>query len=178
MQKITPQIVQGIVHSDQKCFKSLYDAYYSYLCGIAVSYIHDFEKAREIVNDVFLRVWERRAQLKYPPLPYLISAVRNSSYNYLRDSQKASEITLELLDRLPDMDLYDENEVEDILYRVTEISKKLPERCREVFSLHFYEGMDSADISKALDISPSTVRVQLKIALDKIRENLKNSTRL
>ena len=50
MQEISPQIVQGIVHSDQKCFKSLYDAYYSYLCAIAVSYIHDHEKARELVR--------------------------------------------------------------------------------------------------------------------------------
>lgn len=89
MQEITPITVQGIVHSDPKCFRMLYDAYYAYLCGLAVSYIHDFEKARELVNDVFLRVWERRAELKYPPLPYLISGVRNACYNYLRDSKKA-----------------------------------------------------------------------------------------
>lgn len=103
MPEITPITVQGIVHSDPKCFRSLYDAYYAYLCGLAVSYIHDFEKARELVNDVFLRVWERRAQLKYPPLPYLISGVRNACYNYLRDNKKESELVLSLLERMPDI---------------------------------------------------------------------------
>ena len=103
MQNVTPTIVQGIVNSDMRCFRSLYDAYYAYLCGLAVSYIHDFEKAREITNDVFVRVWKRRAQLKYPPLPYLISGIRNACYNYLRDCKKASEITLVLMERIPDV---------------------------------------------------------------------------
>lgn len=173
MQKITPNIVQGIVNSDLKCFRSLYDAYYAYLCGLAVSYIHDFEKARELVNDVFVRVWERRIQLKHPPLPYLISGVRNACYNYLRDNRKASEATLLLVENLPEAALYNEEEVEDIVSMISELSKTLPKRCYEIFDLHFNEGLDTENIAARLGISPSTVRVQIKIALDKIRENLK-----
>ena len=173
MQKITPNIVQGIVNSDLKCFRSLYDAYYAYLCGLAVSYIHDCEKAQEIVNDVFVRVWERRAQLKHPPLPYLIPGVRNACYNYLRDSKKASEMTLVLMDNLPDALPYNEEEVDDLVHMISDVSSKLPPRCSEVFSLHFGEGLDTDEIAKKLGISNPTVRVQIKIALDKIRENLK-----
>ena len=173
MPKITPYIVDGIVHSDMKCFRSLYDAYYAYLCGLAVSYIHDFEKTQELVNDVFVRVWERRSQLKYPPLPYLISGVRNACYNYLRDTKKASEMTLVLMERLPDVCLYDEAEVEDIVQMIAAVSAKLPQRCHEVFTLHFNEGLNTEEIAQQLGVNPSTVRVQLKIALDKIRENLK-----
>ena len=173
MQKITPTIVQGIVDSDLKCFRSLYDAYYAYLCGLAVSYIHDCEKAREIVNDVFVRVWERRTQLKHPPLPYLISGVRNACYNYLRDSKKASEMTLVLMEKLPESLPYNEDDVADLVLVISDVSSKLPVRCREVFSLHFGEGLDAEEIAKMLGISSSTVRVQIKIALDKIRENLK-----
>lgn len=173
MQKITPNIVDGIVRSDFKCFRSLYDAYYSYLCGLAVSYIHDFDKAQELVNDVFVRVWERRSQLKHPPLPYLISGVRNACYNYLRDTKKASEMTLVLMERLPDIALYNEEEVEELVLMISEVSSKLPKRCGEVFDLHFNEGLSADEISQQLGITPSTVRVQLKIALDKIRENLK-----
>ena len=173
MHKVSPAIVEGIVNSDLKSFRSLYDAYYAYLCGLAVSYIHDFEKARELVNDVFVRVWERRTQLKHPPLPYLISGIRNACYNYLRDSRKASGMTLVLMERLPDAGLYNEDEVEDIVMMISEISTKLPQRCREVFSLHFNNRLDTEEIAARLGISPSTVRVHLKIALDKIRENLK-----
>lgn len=173
MQNVTPTIVQGIVNSDMRCFRSLYDAYYAYLCGLAVSYIHDFEKAREITNDVFVRVWKRRAQLKYPPLPYLISGIRNACYNYLRDCKKASEITLVLMERIPDVELYDEQDVEDIVHKIEEVSSTFPKRCGEVFSLHFDNGLDTEEIAERLGISPSTVRVQLKIAIDKIREKIK-----
>lgn len=173
MQKITPTVVQGIVNSDLKCFRSLYDAYYAYLCGLAVSYIHDCEKARELVNDVFVRVWERRAQLKHPPLPYLISGVRNACYNYLRDSKKASEMTLVLMENLPDVLPYNEEEVEDLVLMISEVSSKFPTRCSEVFTLHFSEGLDTEEIAQKLGISTSTVRVQIKIALDKIRERMK-----
>ena len=173
MKGITPITVFGIVHSDPKCFRRLYDAYYSYLCGLAVSYIHDFEKARELVNDVFVRVWERRRELKYPPLPYLISGVRNACCNYLRDNRKESELTLSLIERVQAVDLYDEAEVEDIVQSIRDLSSQLPQRCFEVFSMHFFEGMDTADIAEKMGISASTVRVQIKIALDKIRENLK-----
>ena len=173
MQNVTPTIVQGIVNSDMRCFRSLYDAYYAYLCGLAVSYIHDFEKAREITNDVFVRVWKRRAQLKYPPLPYLISGIRNACYNYLRDCKKASEITLVLMERIPDVELYDEQDVEDIVHEIEKVSSTFPKRCGEVFSLHFDNGLDTEEIAERLGISPSTVRVQLKIAIDKIREKIK-----
>ena len=173
MQEITQKIVQGIINSDPRCFRTLYDAYYSYLCGLAVSYIHDFEEAQELVNDVFLRVWERRSLLKHPPLPYLISGVRNACFNYLRDNKKASEVTISLLERIPDVALYDENEVEDIVRMISDLSSQLPKRCYEVFNLHFDEGLDTADIAKKLGLSPSTVRVQLKLAIDKIREKLK-----
>lgn len=173
MQKITPNIVRGIVQSDMKCFRRLYDAYYAYLCGLAVTYIHDFEKAQELVNDVFVRVWERRSQLKHPPLPYLISGVRNACYNYLRDSKKASGMTLVLMETIPDACVYNEEEVEDIVSMISELSSKLPKRCSEVFDLHFNEGFDTEDIAQRLGITASTVRVQIKIALDKIRENIK-----
>lgn len=131
------------------------------------------EKARELVNDVFVRVWERRTTLKYPPLPYLISAVRNACCNYLRDSRQASKVTLVLMDRIPDADLYDEYEVEDIVQLISDISRNLPSRCREIFDLHYKDGLDTESISEQLGVAQSTVRVQLKIALDRIRENLK-----
>lgn len=173
MAKITPLTILGVVNSNPKSFRTLYDAYYSYLCGVAMCYIHDVEVARELVNDVFLRVWERRMTLKYPPLPYLISGVRNACFNYIRDNKKQSESALVLMDSIPDVPVYDEDEVEDIVRMISEISHSLPPRCAEVFFLHFNEGMDNAEIADRMGVSESTVRVQQKIAIDKIREKLK-----
>lgn len=82
-------------------------------------------------------------------------------------------MTLVLMDNLPDALPYNEEEVDNLVHMISDVSSKLPARCREVFSLHFGEGLDTDEIAKKLGISNSTVRVQIKIALDKIRENLK-----
>ena len=71
------------------------------------------------------------------------------------------------------MELYDEQDVEDIVHEIEEVSSTFPKRGGEVFSLHFDNGLDTEEIAERLGISPSTVRVQLKIAIDKIREKIK-----
>ena len=76
----------------------------------------------------------------------------------------------ELKTEIPEIDaIYGVHEWDKM---ISDITAGLPNRCREVFSLHFHEGMDTADIADRLDVSASTIRVQLKIALDKIRERL------
>ena len=82
-------------------------------------------------------------------------------------------MTLILMENLPDVLPYNEEEVENLALMISEVSSKLPARCSEVFSLHFVEGLATDEIAQQLGISPSTVRVQIKIALDKIRQNLK-----
>ena len=82
-------------------------------------------------------------------------------------------MTLVLMEHLPDVALYNEEEVEELVLMISEVSAKLPKRCYEVFNLHFNDGLKAEEISQHLGVTPSTVRVQLKIALDKIRENLK-----
>lgn len=174
MSKITPLTVLGIVNSNPKSFRSLYDAFYSYLCGIAVSYVHDFEVARELVNDVFIRVWEHRTRLKYPPLPYLISGVRNACLNYLRDRQNTSEAHMVFMESLPDVPVYNEADVEEIVAMIDNLRSSLPPRCAEIFALHYNQGLDTEEIAGRLGVSQSTVRVQIKIALDKIREKIRS----
>ena len=99
--------------------------------------------------------------------------MRNACYNYLRDTKKASGVTLVLMEQLPDCCPYDESEVEDIVRLINEISDSLPQACKEVFTLHYNDGMDTAEIAERLGIAPSTVRVQIKLALDRIREKMK-----
>ena len=82
-------------------------------------------------------------------------------------------MTLVLMENLPDELPYNEEEVEDLVLMISDVSSKLPARCREIFSLHFSFGLDTEEIAQKLGISASTVRVQIKIALDKIREKSK-----
>ena len=62
---------------------------------------------------------------------------------------------------------------EDLRHRVRELVEQLPPRCRSIFKACMYEGMDYQEIAERESLSVSTVRVQMKIAVDKLHEQMK-----
>lgn len=171
---IDDKTVRRISAGDVNAFSRLYDAYWSYLCATAVTFIHNSEAAKEIVNDIFLKVWAHRDGLRSPVHPYLMTALRNACINYL----KRMKIPLEGLDaemvdfrigRVETFTPLSYTEVADLVDKVRQVSNTLPKRCREVFSMYFFDGATTAEIAQALGIAHSTARVQLKAALDRIR---------
>ena len=60
---IEKEVIQRVNNGDTKAFELLYSTYYVYLCAVAVKYVYKPEMAEEIVNDVFLNVWNNRSSL-------------------------------------------------------------------------------------------------------------------
>ena len=81
---IGQNIIDGINGGDEKSFKALYDAYWSYLCSVATMYVPDPSSVEEIVNDVFLSVWKNRGHYRTPIHGYLAGSVRNACVSHLR----------------------------------------------------------------------------------------------
>ena len=63
-------------------------------------------------------------------------------------------------------------EVIDSVNHIKKTAQLLPERCRVIFEMYFYFGYNSTEIAEYLGLSPNTVRVQLKIALDKLKKEI------
>ncbi len=90
MQVVNEKIIHQINKGDSRAFEELYNAYYVYLCAVATKFVYVPEIAQEVVNDVFLRVWENRSTLVYPCSSYLIRAVQNRCLNHLKKRQLES----------------------------------------------------------------------------------------
>ena len=93
----------------EAAFEALYKMYFVRLFRFCFSIIHQKESAEEIVNDVFLKLWENRARgpaIDNPRL-YLYVSVKNRSLNYLRDN--ASVHTIEISERCDDYIRFDTN---------------------------------------------------------------------
>lgn len=187
MQGINKAVISGINKGDVDAFRLLYNSYYAYLCTCAAAYLLNHEKAKEIVNDVFLSLWDRRATLDFPIHSYLLASVRNASLNELRrikaDKNSIHYQNINILDIQEsfcktDITPIDYLEYKELTGKIDLIIAKLPQRCREIFEESFYENKSTAEISQKFQISESTVRVQRKMALDIIRENLGSSTLL
>ena len=179
--RISEQIIDDINEGKENAFSALYDCYYSYLCAYATTYVFDPDEAKEIVNDVFMNVWNHHSALIHPVNAYLIRSVRNYCLNYLRDKRQQevplSDVQESLLsiqelqiDADPHPLAYLENkEFEEKIYRAVD---SLPAKCRDIFVQYLYHNKTYEEIAITNHISSSTVRVQIKIGLAKLRELL------
>lgn len=175
---IGKEIITRLNKGDTKAFEFLYSTYYVYLCAIAIKYVYKSSLAEEIVNDVFLNVWNNRSSLSYPVKAYLVRAVQNQCLSYYR-KKRLDEIAV------PDVKDYMIDTYEQLIHDDTSplaclenkeleelISKaiyQLPEKCRDIFIQHLYYNKTYEEIAKMKNISSSTVRVQIKQGLSKLK---------
>lgn len=162
----------------QQEFESVFRSQFRPLCLLAVRYVKDTDTARNIVQDAFINLWEKRDTID-PARgvnAYLSTSVRNRSLNHLRDTRKFSAdlLTLE--------NLWPESAWEQPLPMVTaeldtsirHALDELPEKCREVFELSRNEGLKYQEIADRLGISVKTVETQMSKALQHLRIRLKD----
>lgn len=182
--QIDEVIVKLINSGDETAFSILYEAYYVYLNAIAFYYLNDEEGAGEVVNDVFLKVWKKRGTLIHPVHSYLTKAIQNGCIDYIRaqqSQQKASEAHKELLSRSYQEEYINSTpqpleyvELQETEAEIRKAVSRLTPRCQQIFKAYFDEGKSVEEIAADLDISVSTVRVQMKNAYDRLRILLKH----
>lgn len=182
MEYSNQQLINGIQQGDVAAFEELYKQYYIFLCLIAGHIVRNPSDAEEIVSDVFVKLWNIREKINITTSikAYLVKAVHNTSINYLErlklnnkltDSLSNSDYELLAWDSdYPLGQLY-EKEIMDILDHGI---STLPDACRQIFLLSRNEDMKYSDIAGKLGISVNTVKTQMKIALKRLRETLKD----
>lgn len=162
----------GLKRRDEAALSVLFDTYYEKLYLFAEKYIYDSDKAHDIVQDVFLKIWENveRLELTSSIQHYLFASVRNGCLNYLkslqiedRNNRKYAEAYIES----QNVDMVDD---EELLARVRQVLDELPEKCREVCLLRFVEGYKYAEIAARLDMNENTVKAQLHRGMERLKQ--------
>ena len=170
----------SVSENDDYAFRVFYDLYYRSVFRFAYYFLRNRKVSGEVVSNVFVAIWKSRVSLRRigNVEAYLYVVARNESNRYLRECQaqrrclSLEEIPVAVIDRnspphdadTPDSGLI-ESEIEELVGRLV---NDLPERCRTVFLLNRQEGLSSREIAEVLSLSESTVRVQIKIAVDRI----------
>ena len=162
----------GLKRRDEAALSVLFDTYYEKLYLFAEKYIYDSDKAHDIVQDVFLKIWENaeRLELTSSIQHYLFASVRNGCLNYLkslqiedRNNRKYAEAYIES----QNVDMVDD---EELLARVRQVLDELPEKCREVCLLRFVGGYKYAEIAARLDMNENTVKAQLHRGMERLKQ--------
>ena len=84
MKTVGKEIIDGLNRGSKSAFAALYDSYFSYLCACAATYVPDPVSAEELVNDVFVNIWEHRGRYRVPLHGYLVNSVRNACISHIR----------------------------------------------------------------------------------------------
>lgn len=159
--------------SDQHAYAQLYLAYMPYLLRFARSIIKNNELAEEVVSDVFIKVWQNRAELgKIDNLKlYLYVSTKNTALNYLSRHFRKDIISLEEMSLNISMGTYNPEQLLITSEAVKKINleiQKLPPRCRLIFKLVKEDRLRYNEIARLLNISVKTIDNQMAIALKKI----------
>lgn len=170
------ECVSKIRMGNSAAFEELFNFYCQQLINFSRIYVTDKQIAENIVQDVFVSVWQNRAKLDSAKVikPYLYTAVKNNSLKHIRHlniANKGLEENLQFIgdEERPDKKL-DEKEME---LKIHQAIDELPDKCMEIFKMNRFENLKYAEIAKILDISVKTVETQMGRALKKLRERLK-----
>jgi RNA polymerase sigma-70 factor (ECF subfamily) len=138
--------------------------------------VKDFETAKEIVQDAFISLWEKRETIDVsrPVKSYLTMVIHNKCSNYLRDNRKFDQniLNIENLLEVPEYDGADILVEQELKLKIDLSIAELPEKCREIFVLNRYENLKYQEIADKLQISVKTVETQMSKALQHMRIRL------
>tara|TARA_R110002049_G_scaffold55382_6_gene153693 strand:+ start:121 stop:678 length:558 start_codon:yes stop_codon:yes gene_type:complete len=169
-------ILEEIAKQNRKVFKNFFDKHYEELVLYANGYLFDKDSSEDIVQEVFIYIWENadKMKIKSSLRGYLFTMVRNRCFNFLKsikitDSYEYLEFNIELITEY----VFDSTEEEDkkiVYHQILKIVDTLPPKMQQIVKLKFLHNYKYSEIAKELDISINTVKTQLKRAKSKITE--------
>jgi RNA polymerase sigma-70 factor (ECF subfamily) len=175
------QLIEGIRAGDSDAFNMMFRSYYSMLYHIARGILRDEGWAEEVVQDVFIKIWESGEKLSINTSlsAYLMTMTRNRCFDYLRaQARQLKTISIHNLEVQEELHRYGFAGFDEELFSDrTEIKLKkaleqLPPQCGEIFKLNRFEGFSIREIADKLHLSISTVKTQITRALQKLRDAL------
>lgn len=154
----------------------LFRSYYPALCKSLYRILKDVSLAEDIVQEVFLKVWDKRhsIELNEASQAYLYRSCYNTALNFLKQQKPTAE-----LDKLNETLSNREGAESTLQYLETEslileAIEALPPQTRRVFSLSRFEELSYKEIAARLNISVKAVEKHMAIALQRLRESLKD----
>ncbi len=171
------ELFNRIKTGDKKAFEAVFKRYYQSLCLYATKILKNDSAAEEIVQDLFVKLWEKHRMINIQSSlkNYLLRSVKNQCLNYFKHNQIKERYIGEVKAETENFQLDEQNFTEPgLLQEIEKSINALPEKRRNIFLLSREEGLKYREIAEKLGISIKTVETQMGLAIKTLRVNLKN----
>lgn len=178
---IADELFDHIRNDDQKAFERLFSIYFPRLNDFANKVVRDDGISQDIVQEVFVKIWDKRAQIQNINIEaYLFKLVRNRCIDYIKYlkvvNNRMDKIRISSkIEELYRIDFIGDEPYllieEELNAKIEKTIQRLPERCREVFLLNRMDGLKNKEIAEKLHISIKNVERHLTRALHSFRDN-------
>jgi RNA polymerase sigma-70 factor (ECF subfamily) len=169
-------LIQSLATRDEAAFEKVFKTHFKALHAYAFTIIKDEAAAEEIVQNIFLKLWERSENLSIAGSvsSYLYRAVYNESLNHIKHQKVRTAYGQHLSFSMKDASDNAAKRVslKELEARLATALNELPEQCRTIFQLSRFEELRYREIAEQLQISTKTVENQMGKALKILRVKL------
>lgn len=167
------ELLTGLKNGDKKAYKFMFSEYYEWLCNYTYKITNDYGLAEDIVQEVMIKLWKKRATLTINSSikSYLFQACRNQVLQHVRKQK----IKLDFIDR-ENMEIIDniyaDNDIDphENLEKLHNLIDALPPKCKIVLVKSKLEKKKYKEIAEELNISVKTVENHVSKALKLLRQ--------
>lgn len=175
------EIIALLQKGNVYAYELIFRRYYISLCGFATRFVQQPEVAEEIVQNIFLKLWEKKEHIAIETSlkSYLFRAIHNSCNNYLAHTKVKNKYISFTQDVIARQEHQTDPVLDSLAYKeldenITKAIEGLPSECKKIFKLSRFDGLKYAEIARQLGISIKTVETQISRALTRLREDLKD----
>ncbi|MGZ2370015.1 RNA polymerase sigma-70 factor [Ancylomarina sp. YFZ004] len=171
MENQEQNILTRLQNKDESGLRLLFDSYYSPLCVFAYKYFDSFEKAEDLVQEVFINIWEndRFKNFTGSLKAYLFTTVKNNSLKQIKKDNRYRFEEIENLSYKIIEEKFESQELEARKERLYKEIELLPLQSKKVFEAIIFEKLKYAEVAEELNISVNTVKTHYSRALKQLR---------
>ncbi len=173
------ELLRRVAQGDRQSFEQLYDRFSGVLFSTAYRVLNNQEAAEDVLQDVFIQIWEK-APLYDPargkPMTWAVTLTRNKSIDRLRSIQRRSRLQddvqreSETLEQFDDRSSFDAVASGETSKLVREAIQKLSKDQREAIELAFFSSLTQTEIAERLNEPLGTIKARIRRGMMKLKE--------
>lgn len=171
---IEKQLVEKLSKGNIVAFNQLFETYSSRLYHFGLKYFHSQADAEEMVQDVFLKIWNNREGLKKEKSfsAYLFTIAFNQIRKHFKKKHSVCELSDDIFEQIQDNSTEQSISYQSVLDQVSELLKELPPKKKQIFEMSRFQGLSSKEIAAQLGLSSKTIDNQVSEVIHYLKDKI------